>query len=142
MDEKKYVAPEGMLKAVDDALNADNIHLDWSGPSDCVRLPGVACEAAIRWLAENPIVPTFDVTQAYFDSLPADLPAKAAMARWAIEWQRRCFLAPEPGIPEAVKDLLCDPVNAGRGLRFGDMADKVNDAILEAYRRGRAERKP
>ena len=37
---------------------------------------------------------------------------------------------------QAVRDLLCDPVNAELGIRFGDQADRINDAIVEAYRRG------
>lgn len=70
MSEKKYIVPEGMLKSMDDALNADNKYLDWSGPSDCERLPIVACEAAIRWLAENPEQTVQVVQNLFKQSMP------------------------------------------------------------------------
>lgn len=122
MNEKKYVIPEGMLKAASgQGFQTSKI-----------------LEAALRWLAENPIAPTpeqhMDISGMVRSQVEHD---DLTMWHFWAEWQRRMFLAPEPEIPEAVKDLLCDPVNAGRGFRFGDMADKVNDSILEAYRRGR-----
>lgn len=50
--EGKIKVPEGMLSAVEQALE-DN---DW--PARPKEQSRVACEAALRWLSENPIVPS------------------------------------------------------------------------------------
>jgi hypothetical protein len=54
------------------------------------------------------------------------------------EWNRLCFLAPEPEVPEAVKDLLWKPKTHGTQLD-SQLAryDEAHDIdILEAFRRG------
>ncbi len=111
--EKRYVIPEGMLKA---ALDAQQMRCD-------PVISKVGLEAAIRWLAENPIVPDRETA----DRLIACRGIHSEADPFA-EWQRRMFLAPEPEVPEAIKDLLT-------------MSDSPhNEHVLEAYRRGKASR--
>lgn len=95
-DEKKYVVPEPMVKAAVDALakkwgyTADvdlgQNHLDYCRS---------AVEAAVKWLAENPLVPDEEQTVAMAQA-KARFPFDAwEWVRWgATEWQRRMFLAP------------------------------------------------
>ena len=122
MSEKRYAVPEGMLKAAIDARYTgkpipDLIHVDQ------VR---VILEAAVRWQSENPRVPTFAQCR--------DMWAEASMQEDGTEtsaviakWIRRMYLAPEPEVPEKIKDLLCGSA-------------RCDAATVEAYRRGKAGR--
>lgn len=105
MGEKKIVVPEGMLKAIAHAYY-DN---ERQGPSmlslyECNRIG----EAALRWISENPIVPTKEQVEAIWNSLPD---ARGAYPYWDKtcrvfgEWQRRMFLDPEPEVSDAVKKM-------------------------------------
>ena len=47
-----------------------------------------------------------------------------------IDYVRRMFLAPEPEVPEAIKDLLEGPEEPGISAR------EANWRVIEAYRRG------
>lgn len=122
MSEKRYVVPEGMLKAAHEILSpmASSTHISF------------ALASTLSWLSENPIVPSDDRIGemlaaknhfiGHFD--PTD------WIRWgAAEWQRRMFLAPEPVAPEEVKRLLFTTFTHIR-------REDANVAILEAYRRG------
>ena len=78
MSDKRYIVPEGMLKAAHD---------------EAVRSAGQigkCLEAGLRWLSENPIVPT----EQQLSDIAAD--AHVCMDEVIAEWQRRMFLAPEP----------------------------------------------
>lgn len=111
--------PEGMLKAAMYDDGAGYLSEAWMER----RL-----EAALRWLSENPIVPTDKQLEdiASFASAPTHF----GVSIWFQQWQRRMFLAPESKIPEEVKDLLWESsARLDRGFHW-------NDAILEAYRRG------
>ncbi len=57
--------------------------------------------------------------------------------KYLVEWQRRIFLAPEPEIPEEIKDLLSptDPIT-GVALLTG-LTEHGKSVIIEAYRRGK-----
>jgi hypothetical protein len=82
MSERKYIVPEGMLRAFERR---------WTSlpqqPESFEQQRYASLLAALRWLSENPIVPT----RAQVDQMVAD-------GTWmAVEWQRRMFLAdPEP----------------------------------------------
>jgi hypothetical protein len=125
MSEKKIQVPEGMAKAASDATAAFSMcHV-----MKCL-------EAAMLWLAEHPIVPTEE--QALNMWMKKKLPFEQwEWVRWgASEWQRRMFAAPEPEVPEAIKDLLSEKV--------GGTLDGVPDAderVMEAYRRGKESAK-
>jgi len=133
MSEKEYVVPEGMLKAWEDAYyNVDGETRSGSFKSGYVR----ALKAALRWLGDeldksDGIAPMLGGT--YQDG-------------WVGAWRhiRRMFLAPEPGVPEEIKDLLyseavrvgCkDPQEASRFIAESDRR------VLEAYRRGQKSNK-
>ena len=117
---KKIIVPDGMLKSANDAWIACEYE-----KLDAMR---DALEAALLWLSENPIVPTDEQIVLLKRECPTRI--EFYRFRWATaEWQRRMFLAPEPEVPEEVKDLLSD----------GDILCKeghFNHCILEAFRRG------
>lgn len=120
--EKKIVVPGGMLDA---ALPF------------CDNQMHSALEAALRWLSENPIAPN-DEQVGRMWCAKNKLPFEGTdWVRWgASEWQRRMFLAPEPEVPEAVKNLLWDEeVCDAASPRW-----KINEQIIEAYRRGQQSR--
>lgn len=131
--EKKIVVPEGMLKAAIEAAGQT------IKGCPCQHIAQAAVEAALRWLSECGCELTDAEIQACVDdALGGD------SKKWRINFINavlcRMFWAPEPEIPAEVKDLLCDLRNTERGLRFGDTGDKINDAILEAFRRGQASK--
>lgn len=115
MAERKIKVPEGMLKAAYAAW-------DKQGAVDlCVV-------AALRWLAENPIVPT---SHSICAEMHRTINAKGYccyQSALLAEWQRRMFLESET---EAISDLLWhhDP--------GGDCNTEHNKQIREAYRRGK-----
>jgi hypothetical protein len=94
---KKIAVPEGMLETAYDAQFGKD------GPTETSRFINtpsmkICLEAALRWLSENPIVPT--VEQLY--STIGVLPVAMCYIVWTerdramiAEWQRRCFLAPD-----------------------------------------------
>ena len=87
MQEKKIVVPDGMLKAAIECRNLEGIHK---------RTFEAILEAALRWLSDNPIKPTrHQVTELMVIPFMFE------------EWQRRMFLAPEPEIPEELRDMVC-----------------------------------
>ncbi len=124
MSDKRYVVPDGMAKAaLEFYLNMPGkVPLTPTGERDLRLL----LEAALRWLAENPVVPTdaqcgilravYERTGPSFDD---------AIQVVAVEWQRIMFLAPEPVLPS---ELI--------GLIHGQDSWKPAD-ILAAYRLGR-----
>ena len=123
MSGQKIVVPEGMLKAATPVYIND------------IALVGSILQAALLWLSENPMVPTMKQAREIF-MLKAGFDFDLhEWVRWgACEWQRRMFLAPEPEVPEEIKDLL-----------FGDGSfprDRggIDACILEAYKRGRESR--
>lgn len=83
----KLVVPEGMLKAAIAAVSADPL------PMDRYR---VFLEAALGWLAENPIVPTDEQGLELEQKWRTSKPNKTCAAWCAGEWQRRMFLQTEP----------------------------------------------
>jgi hypothetical protein len=119
MSESRIVVPDGMLKAVSSQMGyippPENIHR-------CL-------EAALRWLSDNPIVPTDEqVKDCMRVGYSGGIVTPTAMCEAFAEWQRRMFCAPEPVIPEDVKDLLEPPFHCG--------SIDHNGRIIEAYRRG------
>ena len=124
MSDKKILVPEGMLKASVEAVrDRSEFGFHFIDNKDEARIVAQTgdrtvlnvtrhgteqdtLEAALLWLSENPIVPTNEQTQGVCDSIfvgPENLlDPRDAM----VEWQRRMFLAPEPEVPEEIKDLV------------------------------------
>ena len=95
-------------------------------------------EAALRWLSENPIVPTPPPISGDYLAIREDYKMSRTSFSWesyyAVEWQRRMFLAPETEVPEEIKDLVWD----NRGYAQDHVMKKHKEEILEAYHRGLA----
>ena len=102
MGEKRVVVPEGMYDA---AMKYQDSGIQ------C----GAALEAALRWLSENPIVPSVEQCDAIRDVLgPREDLMQWQVKEVAFEWQRRMFLAPEPEDKRLkVLRILLD-INEGR----------------------------
>ena len=108
---KKIAVPKGMLKAAILAVD---------GKFSCIYMPskglggdfavieamGLGLEAALRWMSDNPIVPTEEQWRACLQSYnDAAKTGYECALLFCNDWQRRMFLAPEPEVPEAVADL-------------------------------------
>ena len=125
--EKKIVVPEGMMKA---AIFAWRLHpIRGYPPEDAVCK---AVEAALRWLSEHPIVPTQKQSRKLYADVPQGLLVDEVPSWYAVEWQRRMFLAPESEVPEEIKDLLWSI-----GGTWMQTDKKHNNEVAEAYRRGK-----
>lgn len=134
----KIEIPEGMLDA------ARNATKSWEY---CLE----ALDAALLWLAENPIVPTDGQMQRLYEDM-SKINDGRLTHRAVVEWQRRMFLEPNPEVPEAIKDLLldensCIPLATNMPMpmqsftyTIGDAERKHNAQVIEAYRRGKARR--
>jgi hypothetical protein len=83
--------PDDMLMAALDAAGQTVKGCPWQ------EIATKAVEAAIRWLSENPIVPTEEQAQKVWDYSP-----RGAFFRqnFLTEWQRQMFNAPDPEVPE------------------------------------------
>ena len=94
MSERKYLVPEGMLRAAWHAqLPADNPTFEWDEGDEMSRkFYRRIMEAALRWLSDNPQVPTMEQATEMSDS---GHPCVLDGVWYATEWQRRMFLAPE-----------------------------------------------
>lgn len=134
MTEKQIVVPEEMLNAaVNAAILKANVSILQVSPKiaeDIREQFKVALEAALRWLSENPRVPTDEQMLALQDSFRSIPEAGEKQMLIAVEWQRICWLKPEPEVPESIKDLL------HQGAKGLDLESEYNAGILEAYRRG------
>jgi hypothetical protein len=116
MSGKRIVVPEGMMRAAVEASP--------NSPGDYVL---VILEAALRWLSENPMLPTREQQVELLRKLePSANSVPATIAEIVAAWQRRMFLASDPD--EAIKHLL----NKGWAS-----CESIDAAIREAYRRGR-----
>jgi len=107
MMEKRIAVPEGMLRAAWHAqLPADNPTFEWDEGDEMNRkFYRRIFEAALLWLSENPIVPTLEQHMEISGVVRSrvDHNNLTMWDFWA-EWQRRMFLAPEPKVPEVVKE--------------------------------------
>jgi hypothetical protein len=133
--ERKIVVPFGMLAAAVDAMNEP------SGTKfrSTKQWASIGLEAALRWMAENPIVPTDEQKIQMLNHLSPSGVDKWDHIMWeeficasAVEWQRQMFLAPQSEGPEAIRDLLVH--NDDQTLRCTIF--DANERLREAYRRG------
>lgn len=138
---EKIVVPEGMRKSATRAW----LESEYEKP-DVIR---ISLEAALRWLSENPIVPTD--TQAYdlwqSQILSGKTHSDNELAKLcAVEWQRRMFLAaPEPEIPPEIDPQKCphrwqakDDLTTAERVIYCELCGWVySRTALEAFNRGR-----
>ncbi len=119
----KIVVPEGMLKAVDAAwINAHGGPHPQASPKvakdieDGIRFD---LEAALLWQNEK------------LNAMLKPSPRNETQAAYnaAVEDVRRMFLAPEPEVPEEIKDLFVGQET------LDNKGTEMNHRIHEAYRR-------
>jgi hypothetical protein len=132
MNDTKYVVPEEGLKVAQrEALGADFPTLDF------MRL-GIA--AFIRWQSENPQVPNDEQVTDWFS--PSDFRALEGrtepLKQFALTVQRHIYLAPEPEVPEEIKDLL---LTEQSHKNVQPLKGELNSMIIEAYRRGKESKR-
>lgn len=144
----RIVVPEGMLKAAEDVLHGkaweatssegrqDTAMFTLSEAQD-IAAPMLA--TALHWLSEHPVVPCDGESRRIWEEtgLCNDI-GDGELRAIVIERQRRMFLAPEPEVPEALKDLLWAK-HAGTRVNYdkATFVDQHNEGLIEAYRRGR-----
>jgi hypothetical protein len=123
MSNEKIVVPREMLKH---AINYTALH-DGYG-YDIVE---VILRRGLEWQSEHPQVPTAEQFRNLYkgrsDYGPLDM---------IVDWQRRMYLAPEPEVPEEIKDLLYPRVSMDKWCD----TDGANERIEKAYRRGQSSK--
>lgn len=126
MAEKKYVVPEGGLKA---ALSSQNPPFVF-GQESGIR---AALEAFVRWQSESSPMPTDEQLRQMMRGF--SVLTKDTVSMIVMEWIRRIYLVPEPEVPEEIKDLLCADI--GEGFFKPEI---LNKRMVECFRRGQKSR--
>jgi hypothetical protein len=133
MSEKKYVVPQGMLDAAYQYYPAS------------FAMPAVRSivEAALQWLAENPMEPSDDQIGDIVKRCISVYPKWRNMTEWSrakiicMEWQSSMVLSVDTDAP--IIDLIYhQPLGIPVVLDNSSVSvsDDVNGRIREAYRRG------
>lgn len=143
---KKILVPCRMAQVATNAIIDlwDGKPSHWNPSTDKMTIAMAALEAALQWLSENPIVPS--QTQAMeLTGFTKYQDLELARARLALtRWQRRMFLAPEPEVHEEIEELLWkDDFSKSKGtiwVRSIDDGMTWNQAVIEAYKRGKASK--
>ncbi len=142
----KVMVPEGMLKAAIEMMRKWNgyPHPDSKENASLVRSTTALLEASLRWLSDNPIVPSFeDCIELHRSCHSATTVAVNEIKAYCESWQRHMFLASEPDIPEEIKNLL-SKFNSfdqydDKGIikLLEDCREEHNKAVIEAFNRGK-----
>jgi hypothetical protein len=127
MSETKIEVPEGMLGAAVSVL--PKCHCD-----ECIAVTRTVLEAALRWQRDNAPLPSVEFV-AEFMKLGWSVPP-LVLRDFGCRYARCMYDAPEPEIPEAIKELFWE-----RKDEYPTEADRIateghNAGILEAFRRG------
>ena len=129
--------PKGMLRAACRAYPDPDF--DYVSEDSFGVFTRPVLEKALRWLSENPIVPTQkqadELWKIAIEQNPDKNETTHAAKNMVIEWQRRMFVAPELEVPEAVKDLLSGYADIDQHWK------KADENIIEAYHRGQSAAK-
>jgi len=158
MSDKKYVVPEGGLKAAVAQAFESGKFLNrrlwtefFSGSSaGCVKLTRSILEGFIRWQAENPPKASMKQLQEMYDKVDKGN-GGTYIPSYLEEWIRRMYLAPEPeGIPEsdidklekiwlgAVEQLYIPGMSPGAHALFLKAKYNVRTMIIEVMKKMRA----
>ena len=137
MTEKRYVVPDGMLKAAMDSRKL--ISGQVTGWSDALCLQ--VLEAALGWLAENPLMPEPEQWSQLFKDYGKVVSVEDQLKWTLYQWQKRMFLEPQQTDHDRIKDLLVPPKPPFdlTEYQWRSAAD-VDRRILEAFKRGKASR--
>lgn len=134
----KIKVPDEMFGAAMKAWNACPIAAD--GRRVAQWELEAALEAALRWLSENPIVP---INHECCGEMHRTVNAKGYccyQSALLAEWQRIMFREPEPEVPEAIRELMKNAGDCAPELMITVSVDDWDEAVLEAYKRGKASR--
>lgn len=139
VQKKKIKVPEGMLKAAIDASHQANRPC----PEFAFEYYRPILEAALRWLSEHPSVPTDEQWKELVKDWergrhPMEAPSMEDIYPL---WASHMFTAPEPEVPDAVKDLLMIPPGQDGHPDSNKFCADVNSNILEAFQRGQKSSK-
>lgn len=109
MSENNYVVPDGMINAAWEAVAAKMKECVEEGSGNRVaelHIARISLEAAVRWISENPPVPTSEQALAIEVSYPTRIHSPSR-TKFAEEWIRRMFLATkEKPIPDGIVEYL------------------------------------
>lgn len=132
----KIVIPEGMLKAAQVYLmEYASVPLLTKESREYDR---VFLEGALRWL-DGELEKLMDQSVApgtYYREPSMSDDYHRLGNNSAIEKVRRMFLAPEPEVPDAIKDLLSCAVSKAEPVMGESFAQCHDRHVIEAYRRG------
>ena len=100
--DRRIVVPDGMLKAADEEIRLCSSISSTISDRTIAIIQKVTLEAALRWISENPVVPTesqlAEIT-AKAKKRASDEPWSHSGEHWAtfysVEWQKMMFVAPE-----------------------------------------------
>jgi hypothetical protein len=128
MSDKKIKVPDGMLEAAMRASMEAGLPI---GPSTELR---VVIEAALRWLSAGHMDFPLPLLKEILEAVPGWKLNETVIQNVLHQGLRRMFLAPEPEVPEELRELLMT------GADEGTFNWAVNKAIMEAFRRGQKSR--
>jgi len=105
------------------------------------EIMGLMLKAAVRWMANNPLVPSDESAQQMLAAKDHFVGSfePVEWIRWGgTEWQRRMFLAPEPVFPKELEAILLDTAapDESRPTR-----QYYNARVIEAYHLGKRDAK-
>lgn len=133
----KLAIPQAIRDAVHNALASYPVAANTGHAAE------IACEAFARAMTENPIVPTDEqMDSAYLEIYGCRLSEasdRGNVSKFVASIQRRMFDAPEPEMPEEIKDMLLD-AGAPDSEHCFFKPSVYNERIIEAYRRGKESR--
>ena len=132
---KKIVVPDGMLRA---GIRASGITAGYEDLAvEHRRRAKAILEAALEWLAENPIYITDDHVKKILDACRT-LPMSLDKYRMLFaELQRTLFLEEEKEVPREIEDLMWSiPLYQNDG-QFYEAIPNINETILKAFERGK-----
>ncbi len=137
MSEKRYILPAGMFAAFMCGYNICWTSYDGDERNKHFTCMEAGVRAVLRFLAENPIVPSETQRQhllEHFSPFGVDHWDKSMwhnfIADCTVEFQRRMFVPPEPEVPKELEDLLDDD------LIPNIRSNNHHMRIIEAFRRG------
>lgn len=130
----KLAIPQVIRDAVHNALAS------YPAASNTGHAAEIACEAFARALKEHPCPPTWEQVH----EMQKDSPASDPKELWiwiCAEWPRCMFDAPEPEVPDGIRDMMLD-ASAPDSEHCFFKPSVYNERIIEAYRRGKESREP
>ncbi len=123
---KKYVLSDGMRDAA--------VKAHYGRPIDLTIYPQwveKTIEAVLRYISENPIVPTDAQIDAALDATKGRPYGVFFCRSFLQEFQRIMFLAPEPETPQEIEDLV-----AALDCQDAQTKESATRLLIEAYQRG------